>query len=60
MHTMRKLSALAMVALLALTFAFALVGCGKKETPAEEAAESEHAMDSTAMDTTMHTDSLGR
>ena len=62
MHTMRKLSALAMVALLALTFAFALLGCGKKESAAEEAAEdrSEHSMDSTAMDTTMHTDSLGR
>ena len=57
---MRKLFALAMVALLALTFAFALVGCGKKESPAQEAAEeSGTTMDSTAMDTTMHMDSTG-
>lgn len=35
-NTMRKLFALSMVALLALTFAIAALGCGKKaeETPA--------------------------
>lgn len=38
MHKMRKLFALMMVALLALTFAIAAVGCGKKaeEAPATE------------------------
>ena len=29
-HTMRKILALAMVALLAMTFALAVVGCGQK------------------------------
>ena len=41
-HTMRKLFALAMVALLALSLAIAAVSCGKKaeETPAEPTAEA--------------------
>ena len=50
MNTMRKLFALSMVALLALTLAIAAVGCGKKEdeaaTPAPET--STMASDSTA------------
>ena len=66
MHTMRKLFALAMVALLALTFAFAALGCGQKaeETPAATETPTETttmdstamngSMDSTAMDTTAH------
>jgi len=60
---MRKLFALAMVAALSLTLAFALVSCGKKaeETPAENSApaggssmpDSGMAMDTTAHDTAM-------
>ena len=52
---MRKLFALAMVAVLALTMAFAVVGCAKKAeetTPAEQSPPSEMGMDST-----MHSDS---
>jgi hypothetical protein len=60
---MRKLLALSMVALLALTLAIAALGCGKKaeeapaatETPAETMTDSSAAMtDSSAM---MSTDS---
>jgi hypothetical protein len=59
----RKLIALIMVALLALTVALAAVGCGKKaedETPPPAADQGTMAnpdsmtMDSTGMDTTMH------
>jgi len=58
----RKLIALIMVALLALTMALAAVGCGKKaettsETPPPEntmANPDSMVMDSTGMDTTMH------
>jgi predicted small lipoprotein YifL len=50
---MRKLFALSMVALLALTLAIAVVGCGQKaaeETPAAtETTPSETMTDSTAM-----------
>jgi hypothetical protein len=63
LNNMRKLFALAMVALLSLTLAFALVSCGKKaeETPAENTmppaettpADSGMAMDTTAHDTAM-------
>ena len=61
MKNMRKLFALALVAMLSLTLAFAIAGCAKKaeETPA--ASESSEAtmdstmggMDSTMQDTTM-------
>lgn len=60
---MRKLLALSMVAMLALTLAIAALGCGKKaeETPAatetpsgETMTDSSAAMDSSAM---MSTDS---
>ena len=53
---MRKMFALAMVALLALTLAFAVVSCGKKaeETPAESTPPAESSM---PMDSTMHSDS---
>lgn len=64
-NTMRKLFALSMVALLALTLAIAALGCGQKaeETPAAtETPAAETMTDSTAagsMDTTatMSTDS---
>jgi outer membrane lipoprotein-sorting protein len=49
--TMRKLFALSMVALLALTLAIAALGCGQKaeETPAAtETPAAETMMDSTA------------
>ena len=52
MHTMRKLFALA---LLALTLAFVAVGCGKK---AEEAAPAPAAETPTMADTTAGMDSL--
>ena len=58
LNTMRKLFALSMVALLALTLAIAALGCGKKaeETPAAtETPAGESMNDSTAagsMDTT--------
>jgi len=57
MNTMRKLFALSMVALLALTLALAVLGCGKKEeTPAASSTEqttppadtSAHMADTTA------------
>ena len=57
MNTMRKLFALSMVALLALTLALAVLGCGKKEeTPAASSTEqttppadsATHAMGDTA------------
>jgi hypothetical protein len=60
----RKLIALIMVALLALTVALAAVGCGQKSsettetTPPPESGTMANpdsmAMDSTGMDTTMH------
>lgn len=59
---MRKLFALSMFALLALTMAFAALGCGKKaeETPAATETPSNTMMDSTTMDSTMmSTDSTG-
>jgi hypothetical protein len=48
---MRKLLALSMVALLALTLAIAALGCGQKaeETPAATETPTETMMDSTAM-----------
>lgn len=53
MNTMRKLFALSMVALLALTLAIAAVGCGQK---AEEAATPAPAEQSTmASDSTANT-----
>ena len=55
-NNMRKMFALAMVALLALVLAMTAVGCGNKaeETP----ATSESSPPSDAMsDTTMHSDS---
>jgi uncharacterized lipoprotein NlpE involved in copper resistance len=54
---MRKMFALAMVAMLALTLAFSLVGCAKKaeETPATESTPS--AEGSMPSDSTMHSDS---
>lgn len=47
---MRKLLALSMVALLALTLAIAALGCGQKaeEAPATEAPATETMMDSSA------------
>ena len=56
LKNMRKLFALAMVALLSLTLAFALVSCGKKaeETPAENSMNSEAPDSGMAMDTTAH------
>jgi len=57
---MRKLSALAMVALLALTTAFAVVGCGAKQEPAATSTEtmppSETMSESTMTDTSMMAD----
>ena len=69
MHTMRKILALVMVAMLSLTIALAAVGCGKKaeETPASsmettppaETMPADTGMagmshDSTMADTSMH------
>jgi hypothetical protein len=50
-NTMRKLLALSMVALLALTLAIAALGCGQKaeETPAATETPTEAMMDSMAM-----------
>ena len=58
MNTMRKLFAVAMVAMLSLTLAFALMGCGQKaeETPAATEMPADASMDTTmsgGMDTTM-------
>jgi len=59
----RKLIALIMVALLALTVALAAVGCSQKQEPTETTPPPESGtmanpdsmtMDSTGMDTTMH------
>lgn len=58
---MRKISAVAMVAMLALTLALAAVGCGKKQastttestTPTTMPDTSMHA-ESTMTDTSMH------
>jgi hypothetical protein len=55
---MRKMFALAMVALLALTLALSVAGCGKKaeETPAS--SETMPPADNSMMsDSTMHSDS---
>lgn len=58
MNHMRKMFALAMVALLALTLAITVVGCGQKaeETPATS-TETPPADGSMPMDSTMHSDS---
>ena len=58
---MRKLSALAMVALLSLTIAFAVMGCGAKKdesaTTETTPPPAETSMDtSMAMDSSMHAD----
>ena len=54
MSTMRKIFALAMVALLALTVALAAVGCGQKaEETGSTTTETTPPMESTPMDTTM-------
>ena len=58
MYSMRRLTAFAMVALLALTMAFAVLGCGAKKEepanpPASEIPPGEHMMsDSTMMSDT--------
>ncbi len=53
MHTMRKLFALMMVALLALSLAFAAVSCGQKAEEAPAATEQTPAPTETMTDTTM-------
>jgi hypothetical protein len=64
-NTMRKLFALSMVALLALTIAIAALGCGQKEetpaassteqtTPPADTTAAGGAMDSTASADTTH------
>lgn len=59
MNNMRKMFALAMVALLALTLALTVVSCGKKaeETPATSTETTPPAESSMPMDSTMHSDS---
>ena len=56
---MRKMFALVMVALLALTLALAVVGCGQKaeETPATSTESTPSGESSMPMDSTMHSDS---
>ncbi|TMQ59764.1 MAG: hypothetical protein E6K72_01355 [Candidatus Eisenbacteria bacterium] len=62
MNFMRRLTAFAIVALVALTMALAVLGCGKKEEPAATTPASEAppagsmGSDSTSMmaDTSMH------
>jgi predicted small lipoprotein YifL len=56
---MRKMFALAMVALLALTLALSVAGCGKKaeETPATSTETMPPADNSMMSDSTMHSDS---
>ena len=62
MNHMRKMFALAMVALLALTLAITVLGCGPKaeetpaatETPAESMSMDSTAHDSMMVDTTTH------
>lgn len=59
LKNMRKLFALAMVALLALGLSFAVVGCGQKTeeetsvTPGENLSPDSSMMDTTMIDTTM-------
>jgi hypothetical protein len=48
-YTMRKLFALSMIALVALTLALAAYGCGKKEEAAPAATEQTMSSDSSAM-----------
>lgn len=47
--TMRKILALSMVALLALTFAIAALGCGKKEEAPAASTEQAAPADTSAM-----------
>jgi predicted small lipoprotein YifL len=56
---MRKMFALAMVALLALTLALTLVSCGQKteESSSTTPSETPPAESSMPMDSTMHSDS---
>jgi hypothetical protein len=53
--TMRKILALAMVALLALMVGFAALGCGKKTSTTTTSSESSTG----GMDSSMHMDSTG-
>ena len=55
--TMRKILALAMVALLALTVAFMALGCGAKKTETTTTTSSESSTG--GMDSSMHMDSTG-
>jgi len=60
---MRKYLALALVAGLAVSSAFALSGCSKKEssetsTTSEQTQPMSGGMDTTGMDTTAHHDSM--
>ena len=59
MNNMRKMFALAMVALLALTLAFAVMGCGPKaeESSTTTTETTPPAESSMPMDSTMHSDS---
>ena len=58
MNFMRRLTAFAMVALLALAMAFAVLGCGAKEEPAATPPASEMPPGGSMMsDTTMMSDS---
>ncbi len=62
MNHMRKTFALAMVALLALTLALFVMGCGKKteETSSSTSTETTPPAESSMpMDSTMHGDSTG-
>jgi hypothetical protein len=55
---MRKMFALAMVALLALTLAFSVVGCTKKTEESSTTTETMPPADNSMMsDSTMHSDS---
>jgi hypothetical protein len=55
---MRKMFALAMVALLALTLAISVVGCGPKAEETTTTTETTPPAETTMpMDSTMHTDS---
>ena len=59
MNHMRKMFALAMVALLALTLALTVAGCGQKteETSTTSTETTPPAESSMPMDSTMHSDS---
>ena len=59
MNNMRKMFALAMVALLALTLAITVVGCGPKaeETSTTTTETTPPAETTMPMDSTMHSDS---